>query len=89
MTLILLSLFASFSTFAEKAMDLPECASAKTACANFKAGDHKKNGHGFWVDCVGKIAKGKTVEGVSGLTQADALNCVKAAKTFRDAHKKK
>jgi hypothetical protein len=72
---------------AEKAKDLPQCATLTKACeaAGFEPGAHKKNGKGLWVDCVGAIAHGKTVAGVTA-TQADAKACADAAKAERKEH---
>lgn len=52
------------------------CKAIKEACekAGFKAGDHKKTGKGLWIDCVDKVAKGETVEGVT-IAAADVAAC--------------
>lgn len=71
-----------------KAKDLPECKTIVEQCeaSNFKPGKHKKNKHGLWMDCVGKVAKGKTVSGVS-VSAADAKICADAAKAIRQNKK--
>lgn len=88
-TILVLGLVAlgSFAS-AEKAKELPQCASITKACeaAGFEPGAHKKNGKGLWVDCVGAIAHGKTVAGVTA-TQDEAKACSEAAKTVRAEHK--
>ena len=75
---------------AEKAKDLPQCAAITKACeaAGYEPGDHKKNGKGLWVDCVGAIAHGKTVAGVTA-TQAEAKACADVAKAEMKDHKAK
>jgi GH24 family phage-related lysozyme (muramidase) len=77
-----------FLAHAEKAVDAPACASLVKSCeaAGFEPGEHKKNGKGIWVDCVGALAKGKTVAGVTA-SQADAKACAQAAKADRAANK--
>lgn len=69
----------SVSAFANHEESDPACAAIVTACkgAGYEPGEHKKNHKGLWVDCVGKIAKGKTVEGVSN-TKEEARACMKA-----------
>jgi len=52
----------------------------------YQAGEHKRDGKGLWVDCVGPLSKGKTVAGVSGVTQAAAKACAQAE---RATHPKK
>ena len=61
---------------ADKATENPACANIAKACesAGFMPGDHKKNGKGLWVDCVGAIAKGKAVAGVTA-TAEEAKAC--------------
>jgi hypothetical protein len=82
--------------------DIPACAGVTDVCmkANVSAkdsktgkemhgyqpGEHKRDGEGLWVDCVAKLAQGKTVEGVTGVTQAAAKACLQAEKS---AHGKK
>lgn len=67
---------------------IPECESIVKACdaGGFKPGMHKENGKGTWVDCVGKIAKGETVQGVTGVSKEDATKCLEARKSKRDEH---
>ncbi len=43
--------------------------------------------HGLWADCVAKIAGGKTVEGVTGITQDAAKACMTAEKTAHPGKK--
>lgn len=89
-TWILAGLLCVAPTLASaNAADIPECANIVKACegAGFMPGDHKKNGKGLWVDCVGAIGKGKTVAGVSS-TQAEAQACQNAHKA-KKAEKKK
>ncbi len=90
MKLGLIALVFSLGTLAhaEHAKDLPQCASITKACeaAGYAPGDHKKNGKGLWVDCVGAIAHGKSVAGVSA-TQDEAKTCAEAAKAEHKEHK--
>lgn len=73
---------------AQKPADLPQCATIVQQCekAGFEPGEHKKNGKGLWVDCVGAIAHGKTVAGVT-VSQADAKACQQGAKAERKEKK--
>lgn len=52
----------------------------------YQPGEHKRDGEGLWIDCVAKLAKGQTVAGVSGVSQASAQGCMDAEKA---AHGKK
>jgi hypothetical protein len=87
-SLLVLTLTLGSLAQAEKPKELPQCASIAKACeaAGYHAGDHKKTGKGLWVDCVGAIAHGKTVEGVTA-TQEEAKACADAAKVERKEHK--
>jgi hypothetical protein len=81
---ILTSLLVAYSGYAAVKGDghkIPQCEKIAAACeaAGFQPGDHKKNGKGLWVDCIGKIAKGETVAGVSS-TKDEALACEAAKK---------
>ena len=69
---------------AEKAMDSAACANIAKACegAGYKPGDHKKTGKGLWADCVHKIAKGETVEGVTA-TADEAKACMASKKEHK------
>jgi hypothetical protein len=73
-----------FAFAAETAVNDPACTAIVAACegAGYKPGEHKQNGKGLWVDCVGAIAKGKTVEGVNG-TPKEARDCMKAKRQSR------
>lgn len=84
-----ISFLISAFTLAAKPMDLPACQAIAKQCAaaGFEPGDHKKNGKGLWVDCVGAIAHGKTVTGVTA-TQAEAKTCADASKAARAAKHK-
>ncbi len=88
--LVVLSILSVQLAHAEKAKDLPACANIVKSCeaAGYKPGDHKKTGKGLWVDCVGAIAKGQTVSGVTA-TQADAQACKDAHKSLKAEKKKK
>ena len=87
-TVLTLALVLGSLAQAEKPKELPQCASIAKACeaAGFHPGDHKKNGKGLWVDCVGAIAHGKTVAGVTA-TQDEAKACSEAAKAEHHEHK--
>jgi hypothetical protein len=69
---------------AEAVANDPACTTIVGACegAGYHPGEHKKNGKGLWVDCVGAIAKGKTVAGVTN-TQKEARACMKAKRQAR------
>lgn len=88
MALILVLVSGSFAFAADKPADLPQCASIVKACegAGFEPGEHKKNGKGLWVDCVGALAHGKTVAGVTA-AEADAKACQEAAKAAHQARR--
>ncbi len=90
MSLLVLGLLAGAQAFAQKPADLPACTSIVKSCeaAGFEPGEHKANGKGLWVDCVGAIANGKTVAGVTA-TQAEAKACHDAAKAHHKEHGKK
>ncbi len=72
----------------DKAKDDPACAGLVKSCeaAGFALGAHKTTGKGVWADCVHKLARGKTVAGVTA-TQSEAEACQKAAKADRAANK--
>jgi GH24 family phage-related lysozyme (muramidase) len=88
LTLLVFALVTSSIAHAEHAKDLPQCANLVKACesAGYEPGDHKKNGKGLWVDCVGAIVHGKTVAGVTA-TKDEAKACADAAKAEHKAHK--
>jgi len=48
------------------------------AMHGYQPGEHNRDGEGLWADCVGPLAKGKTVAGVTGVTQAAAKACQQA-----------
>ena len=52
------------------------------------AGEHKFDGHGLWADCVSPLAKGKTVEGVTGVTADAAKACLEGEKATHPKKKK-
>jgi hypothetical protein len=54
----------------------------------YQPGEHSRDGEGLWVDCVGKLAKGQQVAGVSGVSQQAAKACAKAEKATHGHHKK-
>lgn len=62
----IVSLFVSFSAAADHHGKSKECNGIRSACesAGFKLKGHKE-GKGLIVDCMGKIAKGEAVEGVT------------------------
>ena len=55
------------------------------AMHGYQPGEHARDGEGLWVDCVAALAHGKTVAGVTGVTQAAAQACLQAE---RAAHPK-
>ena len=79
--------------------DVPACAGVTNVCMSasvsatdsktgkqmngYQPGEHKRDGEGLWADCVAPLAKGKTVAGVTGVTQAAAQACLTA---FKAAH---
>jgi len=73
---------------AQKPAELPQCTSIVQQCekAGYEPGEHKKNGKGLWVDCVGAIAHGKSVAGVTA-SEADAKACAQAARAERKEKK--
>jgi hypothetical protein len=78
------ALFTAFAVYAEKPKDSPDCAEISKQCeaAGYTPGDHKKDGKGLWVDCIGAVAKGKSVAGVTaGKEQAE--KCMATTKEHR------
>ena len=89
-TLSLLALLGTqFAFAADSPASLPECSKIASACQaqGYMSGAHNKSGKGLWVDCIGAIAKGKTVSGVTGFTADDARACERAAKAQQQAQK--
>lgn len=82
------SVIATSNNAAAKPADLPQCQTLVQQCekAGYEPGEHKKDGKGLWVDCVGAIAHGKSVPGVTA-SQADAKTCADAAKAEFKAHR--
>jgi len=78
------------TAMAHNPKEIPACTKIVTACesAGYEPGDHKKNGKGLWIDCVGAISKGKTVSGVSA-TADDAKSCIAAHKAHHEEHAEK
>jgi len=76
--------------------DIPECAKVVQACTSanvsatdrktgktihgYQVNEHKLDGKGLWHDCIDPLASGKSVEGVSGITQDEAKVCAVAEK---------
>jgi hypothetical protein len=93
-SLLVLSLFVCSSAFAHgghDGSDIAACKGVTDVCMTkgFEPGDHKKNGKGLWMECVHKLAKGETVEGVTGVSKESAQSCADAAKAMRgDKHHK-
>lgn len=91
--LIALSLFAfcgaQIVLAADSPKSLPECSKIAAACEaqGYVSGGHKKGGKGLWMDCIGSIAKGQTVAGVTGFTADDAKACRKAADAWEQSKK--
>lgn len=83
------ALVLSTQALAQKPADVPECTGPVAACekAGFQPGEHKKNGKGLWVDCIGARAHDKAVEGVT-ITKEEAKACADAAKAVRGAKKR-
>lgn len=79
------------SVKADPAKNSPDCVKVVAACeapeAGFKPGAHKTTGMGLWIDCVRKLAKGETVQGVSGVTKEEAAKCLAEKKEIRKAKK--
>lgn len=87
-SILVITFFSTVSVFAqanEKAVNSPECGAVVKACeaGGFSVGSHKKNHKGLWVDCIAKLAKGKPVEGVSGVSSDEAKKCVEVKKQKR------
>ncbi len=81
-------LSSSIALAVKDGSDVPACAGVTDVCmkAGYEPGEHKKDGKGLWMDCVVPVAHGKTVAGVTGITQAAAHACGQAE---RAAHPKK
>jgi hypothetical protein len=89
-SIIVLSSVASFAAVNDGS-DIPACKGVTDVCmaanvsatdsktgkqvTGYQPGEHRKDGKGLWVDCVGKLAKGETVEGVSGVSKEAAKAC--------------
>jgi hypothetical protein len=89
-------IFGSLALAKNDGSDIPACKGVTDVCmaANvtatdskngktmngYQPGEHKRDGEGLWADCVAKLAHGKTVAGVSGVTQASAKACLDAEK---------
>jgi hypothetical protein len=79
--------------------DIPECKGVTDVCMNanvsakdsktgkemhgYQPGEHKRDGEGLWMDCVVPLAKGKSVNGVTGVSQSAAEACLKASRAAR------
>ncbi len=74
-----------FARAEDQKMPSAECEKVIKACeaAHFQPGYHKKNGMGLWIDCVGKLSKGESVNGVSGISKEEAEKCKKSKKAER------
>ncbi|MGZ3690623.1 MAG: hypothetical protein ACXVAX_03920 [Pseudobdellovibrio sp.] len=99
---ILFALGSSAFAAANDGSDLPACKGVTDVClaANvtatdsktgkvehgYVAGEHARDGKGLWADCVAPLAKGKTVEGVTGVSADAAKACLQAEKA---AHPKR
>lgn len=79
--LVLAASLLAQSALAQDPKDIADCAASLKACEakGFKYMGHHDGGkkNGFWIDCVGPIAAGKTVEGVT-LAKDEAAKCVAA-----------
>jgi len=62
----------------------PICKKIHDECKakGYEMGGHNKNGMGIMVDCIGKIAKGESIEGVT-VSKEEAENCKKVVKGQR------
>jgi hypothetical protein len=83
--------------------DLPACKGVTDVCmkanvtfhdakrnkdvTGYQYGEHQGDGHGLWIDCVDKIAKGGTADGVTGVSKQAAQACLDAEKAAHP-HKK-
>ena len=65
-------------------VEIGACKAISEQCvsAGYKPGDHKTGGHGLWIDCIGAIARGKSVTGVTA-SKAEAKTCLKAKRAAR------
>jgi hypothetical protein len=84
--------------------DLPACKGVTDVCmaANvsgtdskngktehgYQPGEHSRDGKGLWVDCVAKLAHGKDVPGVTGVSKESAQACIGAEKAAHGKGKK-
>ena len=59
---------------------------AKTGKSGYQPGEYKE-GTGLWANCVGPLAKGKQVPGVTGVSQQAAQACLTAYKAANPAKK--
>lgn len=100
--LVSLLILGSAAFAKQDGSDIPACKGVTDACMaasvsgtdskngksmhGYQPAEHKRDGEGLWVDCVAKLAHGKDVPGVSGVTSAQAQACLDAE---RAAHYKK
>lgn len=79
-------LFAQVALAVDPVTTTPACAKIVQDCEaqKYDPGMHRKDGMGLWVDCIGAIAHGKTVAGVSD-TQAEAKTCLQAKRAERQS----
>lgn len=49
----------------------------------YQPGEHGGDGEGLWIDCVGKLAKGQQVPGVTGVSKAAAKACQQAKRAAK------
>jgi hypothetical protein len=96
--------FTSIAMAKHDGSDIPACKGVTDVCMaadvtatdktngktvkGYQPGEHKKDGEGLWVDCVAKLAHGKTVPGVSGVSQTAAQACLDAEKASHPGKKK-
>lgn len=80
---LLLSVSMASTAMADHQKGHHPCETIKKACeaAGFQKGKHK-DGKGLFIDCMGKLAKGESVPGVT-VSQDD----INACKTKHEAHK--
>lgn len=102
LALLVTATLPAFAVGKEDGSDIPACKGVTDVCMaaqvtatdsktgkvmnGYISGEHKRDGHGLWADCVEKLAKSQPVQGVTGVSADSAKACLVAQ---RAAHPRK
>jgi hypothetical protein len=102
--LILTSSVSAFAIGKEDGSDVPACKGVTDICMaapvtatdsktgkvmnGYISGEHKRDGHGLWADCVEKLAKSQPVQGVTGVSAESAKACLVAQRAAHPERRK-